>query len=89
MYFARQLSFKGVSFKVETVGLTPIINTCDECVQFWVHLLESINLALVNADPFPNGSLTTSQFIFKDDSSNRATFSHAIAVSNSIAGWGS
>jgi hypothetical protein len=55
LYFARQLSFKGVTFKFETVGLTPtFINTYDECVQFWVHLLESINLALVDANLVPD-----------------------------------
>ena len=42
MYISRQLSFKKATFQVENVALSPASTEFyNECVEFWVRLLES------------------------------------------------
>ena len=54
MYIARELSYKGATFKVETVELTPqSTESYNDSVKLWVLLREKFSEAvkLVNADP--------------------------------------
>ena len=53
MYIARQLSFQGVSFRVDEVELSPEFKRVyDKAVEFWVDLLHKFEeaAALVDAD---------------------------------------
>ena len=46
MYIARHLSYKNIIFKVDKVVLTPTsIHMYNECVAFWVELLQSFQAA--------------------------------------------